>query len=152
MNISKTLAENKVNVYKTHKVTEFQKKALHSDKVYGASFDDRMNEAVAKGKADSRISGDFFITVEFRQIPGHGRLPHMAFVIRRTCPTPCTGFTVYRFIRDEDRVELLWTLPGKTACNLLMETKSKLTSADKELGYLHTTVSRRNPIQKDEAL
>jgi len=75
-------------------------------------------------EAKKTYTGDFYIVVlqkregilekkiaQSRPIDG---VLKRYFVARQSCPTPNYDQTVYKYHRDDDRVEFLWTIPDRS--------------------------------------
>ncbi len=69
----------------------------------------------------SVFTGDFFIVVETKTEPLIPNVARNYFFARQTCPTPTYDESVYRYIREDDKIEYLWTLPSKEACYYLRD-------------------------------
>jgi hypothetical protein len=101
---------------------------LDTQKPAGKSYMDELYSEVEKGKVLFSSLPYFFVQVFTRQ----DKIMVMTLVstwqTRETCPTPSFNQTVYRYVKVEDVLEIIWVLPSNERC----------------LYYL------QNPIGKDE--
>ena len=55
------------------------------------------------------------------------------FFARSTCPTPDYDQTVYQYIKEDDRLDLLWVIPSKDACMMFVEQRALVDPSEYEL-------------------
>ena len=66
--------------------------------------------AVERGKKDID-DNQFFIVVTLRGEPMVSKALRNQFFFRRSCPTPTFQQTVFRYLRKDDMLEYLWSMP-----------------------------------------
>mgnify|MGYP007071651430 CR=1 FL=1 len=90
-------------------------------------------ECVEKNK--EHFPGNFFIVVETKAEPLMPNVMRNYFFARWTCPTPTYDQSVFRYNRQDDRIEYLWTLPSKDACYHIKENEAIIDKSEQELKY-----------------
>ena len=95
-------------------------KGSNSDK----SYEEEVWTTVERGRDDTSIHGDFYIIVISKKERLLQNIVRQYFFYRQSCPTPEFDQTVYKFIREDDHVDFLWTVPNNVAClNLPLRKK-----------------------------
>ena len=79
--------------------------------------------------------GNFFVVVETKVEPLMPNVSRDFFFERWTCPTPTYDESVYRYNRQDDRIEYLWTLPSRDACYYIKENALIVDKSEQELKY-----------------
>jgi hypothetical protein len=116
---------------------------VHSKPQYEAELGDMMpkeserylkelHDGVLKGK--QKFEGDFFI--EFclkkeRLMPQI--LPRLYAIPRKTCPTPFYDQDCYRYVKEDDALEFIWSVPSPETCADLKLRCLKLDEIDREV-------------------
>lgn len=90
-----------------------------------------LREVVEKGKQE--FKGDFFIDIEIKKERLTINLVRFYPFCFEKCPTPLPGQTVYRYIYNENRVELLWQLLPVRICKWLEDNYFTLSDEQKIL-------------------
>jgi hypothetical protein len=90
-----------------------------------------LKEAVEKGKEE--FKGDFFIHFEVKKERATFNLIHLHPFCFKKCPTPLPGQITYRYIHNENRVELLWQLLPIRICKYLEDNYFSLNDGQKFL-------------------
>lgn len=90
-----------------------------------------LKEAVEKGKEG--FKGDFFISFEVKKERATFNLIHLYPFCLPKCPTPLPGQLVYRYIHNENRVELLWQLLPAPLCKYFEDNYFSLSDDQKIL-------------------
>lgn len=97
------------------------------------SYEEEVSEAVARGKADAQIEGDFYIIVLFKKERHLQNVVRQLFFYRQSCPTPEFDQTVYKYHRDQDKLEFLWVVPNNAACQFIPTIIGELPREQQEL-------------------
>jgi len=90
-----------------------------------------LKDIVEQGK--EKFKGDFFIHFEIKKERLTFNLVHGAPFCFNKCPTPLPGQITYRYIRNENKVELLWQLLPVRICKFLEDNYFSLTDDQKIL-------------------
>lgn len=99
--------------------------AVHAGSNSELSYEDSVREAVKRGLEDEAIYGDFYVVVLFKKERLLHNVVRQMFFYRQSCPTPQYDQTVYKYLRREEELEYLWTVPDVAAClNLPIEAES----------------------------
>lgn len=77
--------------------------------------------AVDKGKKSTE--GDFYIEVVTNLELINRKARKTKFIVRKTCAPPLSGSAVYKFTRKEEKLDLLWVLPVKRACEFMYRNR-----------------------------
>lgn len=87
-------------------------------------YERSVHECVATGKA--QYSGDFFVVVLTKRERLMANVFRNYFVARQSCPTPSYDQTVYKYVRNGDELQFIWTLPNPAAIQNLLVHKHEL--------------------------
>lgn len=85
--------------------------------------DYRKNLLEAANRGVKRYSGDFYIHVEKKAEPLLPNTFRHYFIDKQSCPTPNYDQDVYKYNRQKEEIEYLWTVPDRGTCFHLMENK-----------------------------
>lgn len=96
-------------------------------------YEKNIFEAVDRGMKD--FQGDFFIVVTTKKERIMQNVIRNIFFPRKTCPTPEYDQTVYHYIRKDDRLDFLWVVPAKDACQLLRVNALGVPKEERDLLY-----------------
>ncbi|CAB4127814.1 hypothetical protein UFOVP97_48 [uncultured Caudovirales phage] len=55
------------------------------------------------------------------------------FLPRQTCPTPTYCQTVFKYEKIPDRLELLWTIPDRNSCTMLLQNAPVIEDNDERI-------------------
>jgi hypothetical protein len=112
-----------------------------SDKLYGKNI----NECLERHK--KKFPGDFYIVAMYKNqlLPN---VIHFAYCGRISCPTPMNKQIVYKYHRNDDKLELLWVIPDDITChtysmNRAIVDKSEFGLLRFVLEFLDGTLLRR---------
>lgn len=78
-------------------------------------YEKNFYDAFDRGKA--QFQGDFYVVVLTKKERLMGNVIRNYFIVRESCPTPEFDQIVYKCIKKENAVELLWTVPNIQACD-----------------------------------
>jgi hypothetical protein len=83
-------------------------------------FEQALLLCIERGK--KLFDGDFYIDVASKKERSlQGKAYRDYFIPKGACPTPQYDQTVYRYYRNDDRVEFLWVIPAKDICGFIIE-------------------------------
>ena len=102
-------------------------RAMHAD--YGKN----VFEAVERGIKE--YMGDFYIVVTTKMEPLMKNVLRNYYFPRQSCPTPDYDQTVYRYHRNDDKIEFLWVVPSRETCEKFKEHALEIAPEEKELLY-----------------
>lgn len=94
-------------------------------------YERRIYESIADGKKS--YTGDFYIVVMTKREMLLTNVLRNYFVVRQTAPTPNWEQTVYKYHREEERIEFLWVVPDKDACEELCDNALLVHPDEKQL-------------------
>jgi hypothetical protein len=109
----------------THSVVEQTVEMLkkYSDEVY---------ECLGNGK--KHFNSDFYIEVLLKSNESVIRDSiSNIFVARGSCPTPFFDQTVYKYTKQDDKLDYLWTVPDIALCRLYANHRDLVPEDEKEL-------------------
>ncbi len=70
--------------------------------------------------------GDFFVVVIAKKERLMQNVLRNYFLARLSCPTPDYDQTLYRYNRNDDVIEFIWSIPARDICFLLLENKERI--------------------------
>jgi RNA-binding protein YhbY len=82
-----------------------------------------------------RFPGNFFIVVETKTEKLMANVMRNYFFARWTCPTPTYDESVFRYNRQEERIEYLWSIPSRPACYYIRDNIAIIDKSEEELKY-----------------
>ena len=94
---------------------------------------DNLVKCVEDHKKD--FPGNFFVIVETKTEPLMPNVMRNYFFARWTCPTPTYDQSVFRYNRQDESIEYLWTLPCKDACYHIKDNIAIIDKSNQELKY-----------------
>lgn len=98
-------------------------------------WDKNVYACIAEGKRS--FNTDFYLVVETKKERIMKNVLRNYFFCRLTCPTPNYDQSVFKYHRNEERIEFLWVLPSKDTCKMIKNNVLELTPDHKELiGYV----------------
>ena len=77
--------------------------------------------------------GDFYIVVITKKEPLMQNVLRNYFIARLSCPTPEWDQSVYKYKREVDVADYLWTIPDKQTCELILRHKDQVPKEEKLL-------------------
>jgi len=77
--------------------------------------------------------GSFFITVITKKERLMENVLRNWFIHRLSCPTPDYDQTLYRYDKQRDDLEFIWTIPSKDACLYLKSNAMEVTESERAL-------------------
>jgi len=81
--------------------------------------------------------GNFFVVVITKKERLMSNVVRGYFTARLSCPTPDYDQAVYRYTREDDRLEFLWVVPARDMCMLLRSNSLAVPPEQYELlGYI----------------
>jgi len=111
------------------------------DNLYGKNI----NECLERHK--KKFPGDFYIVAHYKNqlLPN---VIHFIYCGRRSCPTPMNRQIVYKYHKNDDKLELLWVVPDDVTCytystNRAIVNKSEFELLKYVLEFLDGTLLRR---------
>ena len=87
-----------------------------------------IKECIQNGK--QATVGDFFVVVDTKKEPILENVIKNTIFWRHSCPTPNYDQTVYMYIRKDDDLKFLWTVPCRDACFLLRENRTRVVKEE----------------------
>lgn len=96
-------------------------------------YEKNLYACIERATKDSSIHGDFYVVVETKK---ERLLPNVLrnyFFYRKTCPTPTTDQTVYRYNAAHEVLEFLWVVPSEDTCRLLRNNVLEVAPEEKDL-------------------
>ncbi len=91
-------------------------KEIHKGSNSKRTYEEEVHFTIKSGRDDTSIHGNFYIVVLFKKERLLHNVLRQYFFYRQSCPTPEFDQTVYKYVRMEDKVEYLWTIPNNVAC------------------------------------
>lgn len=79
--------------------------------------------------------GSFFVCVLTKNEKLMPNVFRNYFIPRMTCPTPNYDQAVYRFNKEKEDIEFIWSLPCKEACEYLRENSLAVPQEEHDLLY-----------------
>lgn len=79
--------------------------------------------------------GDFFVLIITKRERLMQNVFRNYFFHRSSCPTPDYDQTVYRYIKKDNAVEYLWTIPDRETALMLKENALSVVESEKQLLY-----------------
>ena len=95
------------------------------------NYEKNIYECVENGK--KMFDGDFFVHVETKRERLTPNVIRNYFVARRSCSRPWYDQTIYKYHRNEDRIEFLWVIPSKPTCIEFREHIMEIPSEARDL-------------------
>jgi hypothetical protein len=90
---------------------------------------------VERGSKD--LASDFFIVVLQKKERILDNVVRNQFLYRRSCPTPTYNQSVFRYSRNDDELEYIWSLPDKDSCHMLRANALQVVSEERDmLGFV----------------
>lgn len=77
--------------------------------------------------------GDFFIEVTTKKEPLMPNVIRNYFSARRSCASPNYDQTIYKYHRNDDKIEFLWVVPSKDTCELLYNNMLEVDPEERQL-------------------
>lgn len=84
-------------------------------------YEKNVLECVQKGVKET--DGDFFVVVITKKEPLFPNVLRHYYFWRISCPTPDYDQTVYKYTRDAQKIDFIWTIPSRDTSFLLRENK-----------------------------
>lgn len=78
---------------------------------------------------------DFFVVVITKNEKLMPNVFRSYFLARISCPSPEYDQSVFKYYRDDERAEHIWTVPSKDACYYLKENVNYVIPEERELMY-----------------
>ena len=93
----------------THSVSPLElEREIHKE------YEKNIYEAVETGR--KKYEGDFYIVVVTRKEVLMPNVLRHQYMTRLTCPTPGYDQAVYKFFKNDERIDFLWVVPDKHTC------------------------------------
>jgi len=92
-------------------------RAIHKGNKSADSWESQLMECLQRGM--SRYEGDFYLTVITKKERLLENVVRRYFIDRESCPTPEFDQTVFRYVKKDDALKYLWTVPDIQACHEL---------------------------------
>lgn len=123
-----TLGENALELQKKDLDSDYieLQKEMHKGSNSKKSFEEEIYECALRGVKDKKIKGDFFVVVLSQKNRLLPNVIRQFFLYRQSCPTPTYDQVVYRYKRDENEIEFIWTIPSVETCKVLPIIKEEL--------------------------
>lgn len=77
--------------------------------------------------------GDFYVIVITKNERLMPNVFRSYFLARISCPTPDYDQSVFKYYRDDEHAEHIWTIPSKDACHYLQEHANYIVPAERGL-------------------
>ena len=122
------LSQNK----ETHTPVDIQRE-VHKGSNSKKSYEEEIGVTVKRALSDSLIKGDFYVVVLLRRERTLSNVVRQMFFYRQTCPTPEYDQTVYKYHKDSQCLEYIWTVPDLMACTRLRHMREEVTDDQKLL-------------------
>lgn len=107
-----------------HSVTEQMQEQL-------SDYERNILDCVDRSKIN--FAGDFFVVVITKRERLMQNVLRHYFFARESCPTPHHDQTLYKYHKNDDRLEFLWVIPDKNACTDLKDNSLYLDPSLNEL-------------------
>lgn len=88
-------------------------------------------EAVGRGCSDH--AGTFYVEVLLKQDEENYKQYKYSFKIQKLCPYPNYDQSVFRYNRDKEQIEFVWTLPDQDTARHLIKHRTEVVEEEKEL-------------------
>lgn len=99
-----------------------------------------------------QFHGNFFVVVETKTEPLMPNVMRNYFFARWTCPTPTYDQSVFRYNKQDERIEYLWTLPSKDACYHIKDNAAIIDKSEQELKYFVLSLFDESLLRKSKEL
>jgi hypothetical protein len=94
-------------------------------------YEKNIHECVDRGKKE--FPNNFFVVVLTKKERLMPNVLRNYFTCRISCPTPNYDQTVYKYDRQLDLVEFIWTIPDRETCHLLRDNAVNVVKSEREL-------------------
>lgn len=81
----------------------------------------------------SKYHGNFFIVVITKNEKLMPNVFRNYFFARQTCPTPDYDQSVFRYVRADEAIDYIWTIPSRDTCHHLKENALYVAPEEREL-------------------
>jgi len=108
--------EQQLKPYYEAPVEEFGKEILQENENYMKN----LWEAVDRGIKEYNTDYIYVAVLSLRERLIHNVLRNK-FIPRQTCPTPTYCQSVFKYEKELDRLQLLWTIPDRESCTMLLD-------------------------------
>jgi hypothetical protein len=94
-------------------------------------YEKNIYECVERGLKE--FEDDFFVHVETKKERLTPNVIRNYFIPRRSCPMPFYDQTLYRYHKNDGRVEFIWVIPSKDTCINYRDHALEVDTEEKEL-------------------
>lgn len=99
-----------------------------------AMQEDYMKHLIEKTQeATKKYDNDFYVVVITKNEKLLPNAFRNYFFHRHSCPSPDYDQSVYKYNRQSEQLEYLWTVPSKEACYYLRDNAAKVVDEEKQL-------------------
>lgn len=96
-----------------------------------AKYIENLKEAVDRGI--KQYEGDFFVTVLTKRERLLSNVIRFYYIPRQSCPTPNYDQSVYKYHRDKEEIEYIWTVPDPETCQVYLDNALQVAPEEKDL-------------------
>lgn len=108
-----------------------QASAIDYEQEIHKGYVDHILECAERSKAI--YPEDFYIVVETKKEKLMPNVIRNYIFGRSSCPTPSYDQTVYRFHRQNEKIEFLWVVPSRDICHLLVDNALNVDNEERDL-------------------
>jgi len=94
-------------------------------------YEKNVMQAVQNGT--EQFNGDFYVVVSTKQEKLLKNIIRNYFFPRESCPSPQHDQVVYKYRAREQRIELLWVVPGREACEIFRNDPLGVPAEERDL-------------------
>lgn len=99
-----------------------------------STFPDQLYQTVDKGKRECPDTNrDFFISSVLWNDPFNHKIFKRQFFWSLECPRPYVNFTVFKYYRKTDEIELIWSIPDRETLNFYYNNRLHASPKDWDL-------------------
>lgn len=94
-------------------------------------YEKNIYECVDRGKKE--FPNNFFVVVITKKERLMPNVLRNYFTCRLSCPTPNYDQTLYKYDKQLDSVEFIWTIPDRETCHILRDNAVNVVKSEREL-------------------
>lgn len=124
--VGELAVEQQLKPYYEVPVEEFGKEILQEREDYM----NHLWQAVDRGLKDYNQDILYIAVLTFRERLLRNVMRNK-FVPRQSCPTPTYCQSVFKYEKDHDRLQLLWTIPDRESCTMLLDAAVEVVEEER---------------------
>lgn len=116
-------------------VVEMQRE-MHKGSASDKSYEEEVWDTVDRGRKDATVDGNFYLVVLTKRERHLKNVVRNLFFYRQTIPRPEFDQTVYKYHRNDDEIEYIWTVPNNSTCHYLPTIQQDLPEEQMRLVHM----------------